>query len=193
MGWGLVHGLALSVAVIAAAVSYIVLGAEARIVQGLVVAIVVGILLGAVFLLNLTHAAWAALAASLDLSGIEEGWRTPVVAIGVSAAVLAIVGAILGVQAGRSFSAFVGGLLGGALLGVLVGAFTAITFSAEVSVALGLLAAYVTFSIFIFGWIARHGVDEAALKSRFIPEQTIATTRETLEWLQSQAPGGTNP
>ncbi len=193
MGWGLVHGLALSVAIIAGAVAYIVLGSESRIGRGIVLGIVVGLLLGIVFYLNLTHAAWAALADSLDMSGIEERWRTVVAAIGVSAAVLAVVGAIVGVGAGRSFGSLVGGLLVGALVGVLVGAFTAITFSIEVAVALGILAAYITFSVFIFSWIARHGVDEAALKSRFVPEQTIATTRETLEWLQSQTPGGNAP
>jgi hypothetical protein len=32
-----------------------------------------------------------------------------------------------------------------------------------------------------------------ALKARFYPEQTIVTTKETLEWLQEQAPMGPKP
>lgn len=191
MGWGVIHGLALSVAIIAAAVELILLAEDARIARHVVVALVIGILLGIVFLLNLTHDAWSTLASSLDLSQVQERWQVPVVAIVVSAVALAVVGALIGAWKGRSFGAFLGGLLVGALIGVAVGAFTAVDFSVEVAVALGILAAYIAFSVATFVGIARHGVDPDVLKSRFVPEQTIASTKETIEWLQAQAPGGT--
>ena len=38
--------------------------------------------------------------------------------------------------------------------------------------------------------IARTGVDVEALKARFTPTQTIETSKETLEWLQSKMPPG---
>jgi hypothetical protein len=190
MGWGILQGLALAVAAIATAVEVILLAEDARIARHVVVALVIGILLGIVFLLNLTHDAWSSLASSLDLSQVEERWQVAVVAIGFSAAVLAVIGALIGAWKGRSFGAFLGGLFAGALLGVLVGAFTAVDYSVEVAVALGILAAYVAFSVVTFVGIARHGVDPDVLKSRFVPEQTIASTKETFEWLQAQAPGG---
>jgi hypothetical protein len=38
--------------------------------------------------------------------------------------------------------------------------------------------------------LARTGVDVEALKARFYPTQTIETSKETLEWLQSRMPRG---
>jgi len=36
----------------------------------------------------------------------------------------------------------------------------------------------------------RHGVDTEQLKDRFYPSQTIETSKETLEWLQTRMPPG---
>ena len=38
--------------------------------------------------------------------------------------------------------------------------------------------------------VARTGIDVEALKHRFIPVQTIDTSKETLEWLQKRMPPG---
>jgi hypothetical protein len=38
--------------------------------------------------------------------------------------------------------------------------------------------------------MARSGVDVEALKARFMPTQTIETSKETLAWLQSKMPPG---
>ena len=39
--------------------------------------------------------------------------------------------------------------------------------------------------------VAATGVDIDELKARFTPTQTIETSKETLEWLQSKMPPGT--
>ena len=38
--------------------------------------------------------------------------------------------------------------------------------------------------------VARTGIDIEALKARFYPNQTIDTSKETLEWLQKRMPPG---
>ena len=40
---------------------------------------------------------------------------------------------------------------------------------------------------------ANGGIDLEALKARYIPQATIDTTKETIEWAQSRMPGGRRP
>ena len=42
----------------------------------------------------------------------------------------------------------------------------------------------------MIGQLAQNGVDVDALKARFMPNQTIDTTKETLEWLKRRMPRG---
>ena len=37
--------------------------------------------------------------------------------------------------------------------------------------------------------VSRTGIDVEALQQRFIPTQTIETSKETLEWLRRRMPG----
>ncbi len=191
MGWGILHGLLLSVAAIAACVSLIV-AADARSV-GLdaFIALVVGVLLSVVFGLNLTNQGWQQLTDQLNL-GLPVEWRLIGVAAGVSAIAGAILGAIAGAWRGGGRS-LVDGLVFGTLLGLLVGVFTAISYGWQTGIAMGIACGLALFSAIVFAGVARHGVDTEAFKARFYPEQTIATTKETLEWLQEHAPIGPKP
>ncbi len=81
-------------------------------------------------------------------------------------------------------------LLGLTVVGAIVGAFTAITFGPQIGIALGIAAAYATWSILMGIDVARTGVDVEALQQRFIPTQTIETSKETLEWLRRRMPPG---
>jgi len=38
--------------------------------------------------------------------------------------------------------------------------------------------------------VARDGIDEEALKARFVPQATIDTTKETIEWAKAKVPFG---
>ena len=40
---------------------------------------------------------------------------------------------------------------------------------------------------------ANGGIDIEALKARYIPQATIDTTKETIEWAQARMPGGRRP
>ena len=39
-------------------------------------------------------------------------------------------------------------------------------------------------------FVFRHGIDTAKLRDRFVPVQTIETTKETIEWVREQMPLG---
>ena len=146
-------------------------------------AIVVGLLLG----LDLTNQAWTRLGESLAVP-VEPGIR-PLV---VGAAGLAIVGGIIGLVGGvrGGFGAAIGGLLGGAILGAIAGAISAIALGPRVGAAIGV-------AIGLAAWMAldgvammRRGFDTDALKARFWPDETIQTTKETIEWVRERTPLG---
>ena len=76
------------------------------------------------------------------------------------------------------------------VLGVALGAFTAITFSPQVGAGIGITVGYLTWMALMGIDVARTGIDVEALKARFMPSQTIETSKETLEWLQKRMPPG---
>jgi hypothetical protein len=38
--------------------------------------------------------------------------------------------------------------------------------------------------------VQREGIDVEALRARFFPDETIATTKETIEWVRERTPLG---
>jgi hypothetical protein len=56
--------------------------------------------------------------------------------------------------------------------------------------ALSVFAALVAWPVAAGFGIARHGIDTEALKARFYPNQTIETTKETIEWVRERLPLG---
>lgn len=191
MGWGILHGVLLSLAIIAACISLILVDDPGVIGRSVVLSLIVGILLSIVFGLSLTNQGWQWVTDQLNL-GLPVEFRLMGVAAGVSAIVGAFLGAIVGAWRGGGRS-FLDGLVFGTFLGLLVGVFTAISFGWQTGIAVGISAALVTFAALVLGALARNGVDMEAFKARFYPEQTIVTTKETLEWLQGQTPMGPKP
>ena len=76
----------------------------------------------------------------------------------------------------------------GLVLGALLGAFTAITFGWRPAFGVGLTVAWTLWFALLVSDLFRTGVDDEALKARFYPNQTIDTTKETLEWLKQRMP-----
>jgi hypothetical protein len=188
MGWGIAHGVAACVALITAAAGRIVKPEGSHIPRNLALAFIGGALLAIVFALGLTNQAWQAVTDALNL-GLDVSYRLLAVALAVSVVVFAILGAIVGAWRGGA-RAVSGGLVVGVFFGLAFGAFTAIDPGLQVGVALGLLFGTVIFAVLTAVDIARGGIDQEHLMARFIPAQTIATTKETIEWLQTQTPGG---
>jgi hypothetical protein len=156
-------------------------------VVDLLIAAVIGIVVGLVFGPNLSNELWRRTGDALNLG--DPAWRP----LATGAPVMAIVGALLGLLAGAKAGgggAAIGGLVGGALLGALLGAFTAITFGWRVGAALGVATWLAAWPILMGVSLARAGIDADTLKARFWPQATIDTTKETIEWAKARSPLG---
>jgi uncharacterized membrane protein YqjE len=161
----------------------------------LVVAIVVGGVIGAIVgSLGGSAAAvgglvvFAALAVLLRLVvGTFAGTET-MVAVLAAVVILGVFGAWL--APGRSRTPASIGLLLGALAGILIGLIAGANPSRHVvgaiAAATWLLVLPIATAYFVFS----HGIDVEKLKKRFLPQQTIDTTKETIEWVREQMPLG---
>jgi hypothetical protein len=144
-------------------------------VGGLIGGVLVGLLIGLI-------------GAGLVRLAINPDSRPMVVGILIWAVTGAIIGAIAGYQLGGGQAA-VTGLGIGLVTGGLFGAFSAITFTRHVAVAIG-ISVFLGLAPAIAGALtAKRGIDIEALKRRYIPQTTIDTTKETLEWAKAQRPG----
>lgn len=187
IGWGVLHGTLFFLAVAVSGVLLALHVGGGAIARDLGIAILVGVAVAVLFGLNLTNLAWTRLGEQLA-PGLSADIRPLAVGAGVLAAVFAVVGFIGGARAGGGGGA-VGGLIAGAIVGGLLGAFSAIAFGPRVGAALGVTVALLTW-IVLLAVDARREIDLDDLKRRFTPDETIETTKETIEWVRRQTPLG---
>lgn len=189
MGWGVLHGFLLFISVALAAVLGGLGIAPRRIGGALLVSIVVGVVVGVVLGLGLLNQLYASIGDALAIA-VDPGIRPLVVGM----LFVGFLGLLAGIAAAVMMDASGGGrfvaLAGLTVLGVALGAFTAITFGPQVGAGIGITAGYITWIALMGIDVARTGIDVEALKNRFIPVQTINTSKETLEWLQKRMPPG---
>jgi hypothetical protein len=102
---------------------------------------------------------------------------------------MAVVGLLAGLRAAGAGGA-IGGLIGGAIVGVLLGAFTALRWGPHAGAAAGIAVGLILWPALFAASVMRRGIDFEALKNRLWPNQTIETTRETIEWVRKQTPLG---
>jgi hypothetical protein len=105
-----------------------------------------------------------------------------VAAFAVSVAIVAVLGHW------RPFYAFATEVAIGVVLGTVLGAFTAIGFGRRVGAAVGVAAGLIAWSGLMGADVAASGVDFEGLKKRFIPQNTIDITKETIEWARARMP-----
>ena len=118
----------------------------------------------------------------------NEASRPMVVGLLIVGSITALVGMILGARSSGLTGALTG-LVTGFVLGGALGAFTAITFSWHVAIAIG-IALFLGLAIaLMISDVATRGVDVEALKARFYPQATIDTTKESIEWAKARIPG----
>jgi hypothetical protein len=188
IGWGVLHGILLFVA-IAIACAVAALGVSGgrigrSFLLGLLVAVVVGIGLA----LALPNRAYRSLGEGM-LPTVEPGVRPlaiGIIVIGIIGLGIGVIGALR--TRGAGFRG--GSILAGALAGAALGAISAVETGTQVGAALGITAGYVIWILAMTVDVVRTGVDVDALKARFYPTQTIETSKETLAWLQSKMPPG---
>jgi hypothetical protein len=188
MGWGVLHGFLL---VIAVAITAVLVGLGVpvvRIERALLVGVIVAIVVGVLFGLDLPNRLYTEIGDGVGL-GTEPGIRPLVVGLSIGGVIGLVVGILVALRAGGG-AVRLAGLVALVVLGLALGAFTAITFGYRVGAGIGITAGYLTWIALLGVGVARNGIDIDALKKRFYPSQTIDTTKETLEWLQKQMPPG---
>ncbi len=187
IGWGVLLGveLLLAVAVAAVLVALRVPGLGKDVVIAFLLGLVVALVLG----LNLPNLLFTSIGDALNL-GVDPAVRPLLVGVVVLAILGAIVGLGMGIRAGGGVGGFVGGLVVGAVAGALFGAFLSITFGPRVGAALGFAVFYLAWPILMGLRTQRQGIDVEALKARFYPGTSIETTKESIEWVKARFPGG---
>ncbi|MFI5200446.1 MAG: hypothetical protein ACHQXL_08755 [Candidatus Limnocylindrales bacterium] len=160
-----------------------------RIVKRLAIALVAGIAIAVILAFNLPHQAFTTIGNSI-LSSIDASVRPLVMGLLVGAGVGAIVGLVLGIVGRRGIGGTIGSVLGMAVLFLIVGALLSIDYSPNVTIALGLAVMLAVWPTLVALDTRRRGIDLEELKNRFYPRLTVETTKETIEWLQTQRPLG---
>ncbi|HEY7590658.1 MAG TPA: hypothetical protein VH723_06675 [Candidatus Limnocylindrales bacterium] len=187
MGWGILHGtLLLTGIAVAAGVAAVDYGAR-RIAANLLGGVVIGIAVGVVFGLDLTWRGWSALG-----EAVVPTWAADTRPLITAVVAVGLVFGLLGAFAGRGggIRGILGGFVGGAIVGALLGAVTAIPLGPRVGAGIGVAVALIAWIALMGMGIARRGVDTDALKKRFTPDETIETTKETIEWVRRRTPLG---
>ena len=188
LGWGVLHGVLLFIA-IAVACGLAAVGVPGSgIGRALLLGLLLGAIVGALLVFALPNKAYRAIGEGA-LPGVEPGIRPLLVGVAILAAVGLLVG-IVGALRGSSGGSRVGAILAGVVGGAVLGAISAIDVGVQVGIGIGLTVAYGAWIAFMAMDIARSGVDTDDLKARFYPTQTIETSKETLAWLQSRMPPG---
>ncbi len=187
IGWGLLLGtellIALAVTAVLVALRVPGLGGDA------LIALIVAILVGIVFGLSLPNLLFTKIGEGLNLA-IDPAYRPLAVGVVLGAIVVALAGLILGFRLGRTAGAAIGGLLGGAAAGLFIGAFLATDFGPRVGAALGVATFFALWVALELMTLRDQGIDADELKRRFWPQQTIDTTKESIEWAKARLPLG---
>ena len=190
IGWGVLVG---AEALLAFALAFALAGlgvAGGKIGRAAIAGLLVGIVVGVAFALNLTNHGWSNLADQMA-GNVAPEWRVLVVAVGFVAIVLGLLLGLAGLARGSGAGGAFGLLIVGLIAGAGLGALSAISFSREVAAAIGVVAGLAVFAA-LTGLEART-IDADDLKGRFWPQQTIDTTKETIEWVREQTPLGPRP
>ena len=189
MGWGVLHGVLLLTAIAVACGLAAVGVSGARIGRAFLVGVLVAVAVGVLLTLALPNRLYTSIG-DAALPGIEPGVRPLVVGAAIFA-VLGLIGGVVAALRAEGAGARLGALLGGIALGAFIGAVTAVSTGPQVGIGIGIAVGYLTWIGLMAMDIAGTGIDTDDLKARFLPTQTIETSKETLAWLQTKMPPGT--
>jgi uncharacterized membrane protein YqjE len=176
IGWGVLDGSELLLAATALLVFAIIDMSWGRAFSAFVVALGIGLVVTGLLAVDWP---WV----SHHYSGLPAAI---VLAVIVGVVLVGVLGTFLGSAfgSGPAKAGLVAGIICGLLLGLLAAAGPGLRVASAMGVAALLLFWPIVAAVFVF----RHGVDMAKLRARFMPEQTIATTKETIEWVREQLP-----
>ena len=150
------------------------------------IALVIGIVVGVIFGLDVTNRAWSGLA-----DNVVASWPVDPRPLYLALAVLAVIGGIGGLVIGLASgmgAAAIGSLVAGAIAGAALGALTAAAPGPRVGAAIGVAAGLIAWIALMGSAMASRGFDMERLKDRFWPSRTIEVTKETIEWARERMP-----
>ena len=201
IGWGALHGSELLVAVAVTLVLLILPASAPRIGLAFFVALVAGVAVFLLLWLTLTSRAWGWVGSTFfggltwpfDGHVISAADRPIAAGVIVLAVLFGLVGVLIGLAFGSRLFNRIAAALGVGLLaafvGGLVGALTGVSMSWGIALAVG-LAVFMAVWPVLAAILVLQKADFEALKKRLIPNQTIETTKETIEWVREQMPLG---
>jgi uncharacterized membrane protein YqjE len=178
IGWGVLLGTELLIGLASILVLAIIDLGWGRAFSSFLVALGVGLTVTGVFAVD-----WAGV--SRNNTGLPGGLMLAILA---GVAMFGLLGLALGASFGRGVAT--AGLALGVVFGALLGALASAHLGLRVSVALGLAVSLLFWPLCAAVLVFRHGFDFDKFKDRFWPDQTIATTKETIEWVREQMPLG---
>lgn len=188
IGWGVLHGLLLSIGLITAMALLILDVPRILVTRSLLWALVIGALVSVGLGLNLARQA-ATRAADYVMANVvpnlDPVWAPVVVAVVVVGVGVGVIGFVLGLRSGGRRA--VGGLLAGLVLGALLGAFLGgVIFEGRVGAALGVAAGAVAWPAFMGVRAVRTGIDPAARFGKLWPRETYESALATKAWLEEE-------
>ncbi len=200
MGWGVLHGTEIFLALAVIFVLAIFANGAGRIVGGLVLALVVAAIVYAVLALDLTSQAlgwvgdqaFSGLVNPVNGNAVATADRPIWVGVIIVGGVFGILGLLVGVFIGQGFGRLITAILFGIvglIIGAGVGAFLGVPMSWVCALAVAVAVWLLLWPVFA-AWFVLSALDREKLRSRFMPEQTIETTKETIEWVRAQTPLG---
>jgi hypothetical protein len=176
IGWGVLDGAELLLALTALLVYAIIDFGWSRASSSFVVALGIGLVVTGLL--------------AVDWQWISHHYSGMPAAIVLSTAggivIIGVLGLVLGAAfgSGPAKAGLIIGVIAGACLGALAAAGPGLRVASAMGVAALLLFWPLVAAVFVF----RHGVDMSKLRARFVPEVTIETTKETIEWVREQLP-----
>lgn len=185
IGWGVLLGTELLLVVVALAGMAVVRARGIRI--DFLIAVTIGVIVALLLGPGLPNELWRRVGEATSIGGPDT--RPLLVGTLVMGIIGGLLGLLLGARAAGGGGA-VAGLVAGAVGGALLGAFSAITFGWRVGTALGVAVGLIAWPALMAASLVRDGVDLDELKSRFWPQETIDTTKETIEWAKTRSPLG---
>jgi hypothetical protein len=198
IGWGVLHGSLLLIALAVTMVLLIIPKAGPQIGLGFFVALVASAGVFAILWLQLSSRFFGWVGVNLWAgSALQDGrlvYSENPVSVGVItfAVIFGAVGLVVGLLFGRGLarlaSAIAVGLVA-AFIGALFGAFLGVPMSWGISIAVA-LAVFLPVYAALAAFFVLRAADFEELKNRMMPNQTIETTKETIEWVREQMPLG---
>ena len=145
----------------------------------------VGVALGLLFAVGILVAVGLPLFLAEWLLG-SMGWGVLLGAFLLIDIALVTVLVAVGYGGGRLTFALLVAAVFGAAIGAVLWTWTELPHT--VDAALGTWVALIAWPILTGIGVARRGIDGEALKQRFMPDQTIELTKETIEWVRARTP-----